>query len=51
MSDEEVGDTPPPQGPPPVAKDKKGCTVGSTDLGLPAVAALFALGLVRRRND
>ena len=49
--DEEVGDTPPPQGPPPVAKDKKGCTVGSTDLGLPAVAALFALGLVRRRND
>lgn len=45
------GDAPAPEGPPPVAPEKKGCTVGSTDLGLPAVAALFALGFVRRRND
>lgn len=48
--DEEVGDAPQPEGPPPVAEKKKGCSVGG-DLGLPAVAALFALGLVRRRND
>jgi len=42
----------PEEGPPPVAPGaKKGCTIGSTDLGLPAVAALFALGFVRRRND
>ena len=40
-----------PEGPPPVAPEKKGCSVGSTDLGLPAVMALFALGFVRRRND
>lgn len=40
-----------PEGPPPVAPEKKGCSVGATDLGLPAVMALFALGLVRRRND
>lgn len=38
-------------GPPPVAPEKKGCSVGATGLGLPAVMALFALGLVRRRND
>ncbi len=46
------GDAPETGGPPPVApKEKKGCSIGSTDLGLPAVAALFALGFVRRRND
>ncbi len=40
------------EGPPPVdPESKKGCSVGSTDLGAPAVAALFILGLVRRRND
>jgi MYXO-CTERM domain-containing protein len=52
--DEGEGDGPDPaeEGPPPVAPEsKKGCSVGSTDLGLPAVAALFALGFVRRRND
>ena len=51
--DDGAGDAPDPQaGPPEVSPDsKKGCSIGSTDLGLPAVAALFALGLVRRRND
>lgn len=41
------------QGPPPVdpASSKKGCTIGADDFGFPAVAALFTLGLVRRRND
>ncbi len=49
--DDGAGDAATPEGPPPVAPEKKGCSVGTTDLGLPAVAALFALGLVRRRND
>jgi len=49
--DDGAGDEPPAEGPPPVAPQKKGCTIGSTDPGLPAVAALFALGFVRRRND
>ncbi len=50
--DDGAGDAAEPEGPPPVAPEaKKGCTIGSTDLGLPAVAALFALGFVRRRND
>lgn len=49
--DDGAGDAEP-EGPPPVAPEaKKGCSIGSTDLGLPAVAALFALGFVRRRND
>lgn len=52
--DDESGDSSTPaEGPPPVdpADSKKGCTIGSDDFGLPAVAVLFALGLVRRRND
>ncbi len=49
--DDGAGDEPE-GGPPPVAPEsKKGCSIGSTDLGAPAVAALFVLGLVRRRND
>lgn len=50
--DDGAGDEATPEGPPPVAPEaKKGCSIGSTDLGFPAVAALFALGFVRRRND
>lgn len=50
--DDGAGDEVEPEGPPPIApEEKKGCSIGSTDLGLPAVAALFALGFVRRRND
>ena len=51
--DEDVGDTAPEEGPPAVdpAASKKGCSIGATDLGFPGLAALFALGFVRRRRD